>query len=206
MQVRPIRSQLLSLPLQKPVSSLPFPIHCRKRLLIIHRIIFESLYKSWASDISPWQYSPLSIYPFIPESLLVTLVFKKLIRRIPDKEGFAVGVSSPPPTANTRGGCLPDPPGFYFTQDLFHTSTACWPQWVPGRLSVSAMFSRVFLCLWQTVLQYLFRLPYCGFIFAGVYAVFYFPLLDVAFWWLPFLFLIAFFTLLLNFSAFKKIL
>lgn len=70
---------ILKLASLEPVSSLLFLIHCGQIVLIAHIITFESLDKSWASDISPWQLAPFSVYLFIPKSVLVTLVFKKLV-------------------------------------------------------------------------------------------------------------------------------
>lgn len=66
---------ILKLASLEPVSSLLFLIHCGQIVLIAHIIIFEFLDKSWASDISPWQFVPFSVYLFIPKSLLVTVVF-----------------------------------------------------------------------------------------------------------------------------------
>lgn len=131
-QVRSIGPQLLNLPLQKPASSSPFPIHWGQILLIVHIIISESLYKPRASDITPRQFAPLSIYLFIPKSLLATLVSRQLIRPIPGKEGFAAGVSSPCSCCRHVGGSFSRPARGLFHPRLlshFHSSLAPAGPW-----------------------------------------------------------------------------
>lgn len=152
------------------------------------------------------QLAPLSTYLFIPKSLLVTLVFKKLIRPILQKGGFWCGNPQPHAQCRHMGGSFTDPPGLYFTQDFFRTSMTCRPQGVPGRLSVSAMFST---CIFVPLANGSAK-SFSGFLWFYIcrclcYILSYLPHLEVAFCRLPFfLFLITVLTLLLNFSAFKK--